>query len=106
MAAPTEAQIVLIDIALKKYRVGHAIPIQSVLHNAMIGIHDKYPQELANQINEIYIRGGNEIRDILLEEKYTTCVDRNKQFDILTEKGEDAKREGGHKEYLAWKAIQ
>lgn len=102
----TEAQLILVDIVLSRWKVGQTWRVHGALTNAGIGLADKYSEETVKEINDILITRSSVIRDILLEEGYLRIVDSSTHLDILTDEGAIAKTRGGHRQYLEWKEIQ
>lgn len=102
----TEAELILLDIALSKIQIGQAFRIQGPLHNALIGLHDSYSPELIDEMNKILIGSPDIIRNLLLEEDYTKCINHSTHQDILTDKGNLAKNLGGHEKYKEWEDKQ
>jgi hypothetical protein len=98
----SKAELILLDIALSKIQIGQAFRIQGPLHNALVGLHDSYSSELIDEMNKILISSPDIIRNLLLEEDYTKCIDHSTHQDILTEKGKQAKKLGGHEQYKEW----
>lgn len=98
----TEAELTLVDLALEKIPINTEFSMRGALHNVLLGKHDWYSEELINEMNQILISRSSVIRDYLLKEKYITSTNPGLQKDILLEKGEIAKREGGIGGYKRW----
>jgi hypothetical protein len=98
----TEAENILVDIALTNIKVGQSFRIQGPLTNASIGVYDKYSADIAKEITAILTLSPDKIRNILLEEEYTKCIEPSTHLDILEPKGKKAKELGGHLKYKEW----
>jgi hypothetical protein len=102
----TDAELVLLDFALERISLGQAFRIQGPLHNATVGMHEKYSGEMLNEIINIVIYRPDAIRNLLLAEGYTKCEDHATHLDILTDRGKKAKELGGHLQYKEWEAKE
>jgi hypothetical protein len=98
----TEAEAILVDIAIMKFPRNQPFNIRGVLFNAQIGMRDKYPENVAKEIEDLVLYKQAEIRNILLRLDYLECVDWSVQKDKLTTKGMKAQDLGGHQQYLQW----
>lgn len=99
----TEAQSILVDIAISKWPKNVDYSIRGALHNVTIGLQDKFPPQIYDEIVQISLYGEMGIRKLLLDFDYLTCVDRTRQLDRLTDPGKKAQELGGHQAYLKWK---
>jgi hypothetical protein len=102
----TEEEKILLDIALPKIPRGKPFRIQGALHNALVGLADKYPQAQFQRLADIVTFSPDSIRDILLAEGYTKVIENSTHLDQLTEKGEQAQNCGGHEQYKEWERHQ
>lgn len=102
----TDAELFLVDYALQHIAVGLPFRIRGALYNAQIGIQDKYPKETYDEIVRLVLYQDQTIRNLLLEEEYTRCIDPPTQQDILSDKGKIAKQKGGHRQYIEWEQAE
>jgi hypothetical protein len=100
----TEAELILVDLAILKISINTEFSCQGILTNILVGKQDDYPPDVISAMNNILISHSSVVRDFLLKEKYITSTNSSIQRDILTEKGEIAQRVGGHEGYQKWKS--
>jgi hypothetical protein len=98
----TEAELYLIDLCLSRAQIGVPFRVHGLLHNATVGIHDKFSEGTVKQIIWSVQNSPDSIRNLLLSLEYTRVVEPSTHQDILDTKGVQAKKEGGHFQYLEW----
>lgn len=98
----TEAELILADIILLKIEPNTPFRMQRYLHNVTIGLSDTQPEHIYKEICDITISRSSVIEDFLRIQGYVKFTDAPTHQYILTEKGEDAQKQGGHQQYLEW----
>jgi hypothetical protein len=98
----TVAEYILADIVLLKIELNTDFRMQRYLHNVTIGLYDSHPEDICKEICEIVVSRNSIIEDFLRIQGYIKFTDPSTHLYILTQKGEDAQKCGGHKQYLDW----
>jgi hypothetical protein len=98
----SEAELILLDFALSKAPIGNTFRVNGLLHNASIGLQERYSEETVQEINQILVSRSDVIRSLLLTEEYIEVVESSTHLDKLRPEGKKAKELGGHKQYIDW----
>lgn len=96
-----DAVIILADFVLQKCPIGKPFRVRGPLQEAMLELQEKYSPEITAKIREILISQSSVVRDFLLAQKYLNVIEASTHLDQLNDKGEEARRAGGHEKYLA-----
>lgn len=99
----TDAKYALVDLMLLKLPIGQPLntfPFMGA--HLLTGRDDDYPPSLIQEMRLLLVHSDRDVRQFLLNEHYIKCVAHWVPTDVLTEKGEMAKKLGGHKQYLEW----
>jgi hypothetical protein len=100
----TEPELILSDLVLLKIPINREFTQRAAYNGFLISKQDDYDQDTLAKMNNILTSENSIIIDFLLKEKYINCTNQMHERYMLVEKGEIAQREGGHKQYLIWKA--
>jgi hypothetical protein len=95
--------MLIADLVLKRLPIGQQANIRAMLSSIMYEEgSDKYGQETYDKMCEIVKALDGGVRQFMLNEGYLTILAPSVPFDMLSEKGIQAKRLGGHEKYKEW----
>jgi len=101
-----EEILVLADLALEKIPVNTEFRVLGILQGILTNKQELYSPELLTKMNFILVSRSSSIRDFLKQQGYLKTIDPSTHLDILSDKGEIAKRENGHNGYIAFIEAQ
>lgn len=102
----TEAELILADLVLLKLPVNREFTQRGAYNGVLLGKQDDYDQDTLAKMNNVLTSENSIIIDFLLKEKYINCTNQMHGRFMLSDEGEEAQRQGGHKQYLEWAAIE
>ncbi len=97
----TDAKYELADLLLLNFPIQTAVGTLAFM-NSILASTRNYTPEMANNIQQLIIKGERDARLFLLQQGYLETVDHKIPQDKLTTKGEKAQLLGGHKQYIEW----
>lgn len=100
-----EVVIILTDYILDNAPINKAFSPTGFVHSAPQKLHEKYYSQTAlyAEICAISVNRSTVVQDFMLQEKYLDRDIHTSYLFILSAKGEIARREKGHQNYLIWK---
>lgn len=102
-----EAIIALSDLVLLKMPTETPLSISGFISgNILIGQADIHSPEIYSQMVSISQSRSSVIREFMLSEKYIETTNYIMPHDKMTDKGKQARKLGGHNQYIEWAENQ